>query len=1131
MTQLREELESLQRRLKWRLRLQVVLNSMLLVFLVSILLVVIDFQLRPELNLFRYLLSMAFWMSVLAVFGFWIVPIFFRKIGIVDIAFAVENSLGTETGELAAVLDLEGNLARNDGAGFDTGMLSKNILETELESPLRLRSALFTVKCLAVIVVATIVAVITPNSSLIAMNRISNPRSEQKWPRFTNLELYDSSFNKVSPGSVVSQVGRESTQFYAIDQNGDPPKEVLLEIRNGTQAVKQIQLQGVQKKLDGINTSTLFEFRLVPTPAEELQFRVIGGDDRSMPWTHLLQELKPSVISIACKISPPEYLGQNTSSIENWAGQLQVPAGTALTFALQLNRTVVEFQVQDQAGNVLYEQSGRTDRFEFPLQTPAESDDRLQYEVLVKTSIENAAKDWIRVKRLQIEPVLDQPPLVTLLQPVRERNVTPTAVIPIQAIANDDHRLKSFRIVVAAANESSLLAEDLSSQQEATINGKLTIELTQSQVGETINIFAEASDFNPDASLATSQAVRVNVVSSQTKASEINIGIQQLAREISSGFRQQQELKNSSTELLDSVQQNFNPRDLHDAMNRLEARQSLLLQRLGESDLQVQIRDLQAEILINQIENSAYDSALQLIQNSVQLQILPPQKKSVASIQSIQQLISPIKTTSLNEQLKAQVSAKLRQAIIEQEKAIQSSVELMKQLGQWIDTADIQLQWDLLLTDIHKISELLPEIARETISKSVQELSSKQLNSLEDAANLHQQFSTRSQKLLQQLKQSNDEHWRMLGDLFTEFEIVRQVQDSANAIQQNNILKAIEIDQNIIELFSEFERQLSKQDLNSRAELIQLLKMLQERLNRSTEAQSDLNQSWRNAGGGEQLKQDQLALQEEMRQLLLEIENLGISQVADLFAAYFSKVESLLNPPDKPEENFIDDHTQAIEEILAQLDMQLADSLKKLIKRDQKRVLEELKQVAEALGERQLVATKELKTLVTAIEESGRLSRRQRRELLEISKAEQELADALTPFQSQFEDEPAIRNSITVCIALSRRLGTEFELGEINATQLKSMQSIVFQLTRLTQIDSISDQSSETRPLQLSAETRERIQRLLQLQEELLREEEELLSQADSFPSPVEQSFIQRQRNIDLELKSLLKEIDSSQKE
>lgn len=1122
MPRLREELDSLQRRLKWRLRLQVVLNSILCVFLVSVILVATDYQLRPELTLFRFLFSLTFWTSVLAVTVFWIVPIFFRKVELVDIAFATEKALEIESGELAAVLDLERSRNRHKGNGFEIELLSKNILETELESPIRLRSVVFVSKCLAVIVILAVVGFVTPDSSIIAMNRIYNPHSEQKWPRFTNLKLYDSSLNKVVPGSVVSQVGRESTHFYAIDQNGDPPDEVLLEIRRDSQAVKQIQLQGVREKLSGINARTIFEFRLVPTLAEELQFRVIGGDDRSMPWTHLLQELKPSVRSIACQISPPEYLGQNTSSLENWAGQLQVPAGTALTFDLQLNRTVDEFQIQDQSGSVLLQQSGRTDRLEFPVQTPLDSDEELQYEVMVKTSSEETESKWIRVKRLQIDPVLDQPPLITLIQPAQERNVTPSAVIPIQAIAKDDYGLKSFRIVVAAADESSLLTENLDSQQEATINGELTIELTQSQVGDTINIFAEARDLNPDAPLVLSPPVRIHIVSQQAKAVEINTGIQRLAREISSGFTQQQELKNSSIELLDSVQQNANSKDVDDAVNRLEARQSQLIQGLGESVLQVQIQDLQAEILTNRIDNPAYDSALQLIQTSVQQKILPLGIKSLDSLQLAQELTSTIKTTSLNEQQRTQVSAKLRLAIDQQEGAIQSTVVLMKQLGRWIDTADIQLQWDLLLTDIHKISEPLPEIARKTISKSVQELSSKQLSSLEEAAKLHQQYSKRAFQLLKQLNRSNDEQWKMLGELFAQFEIVQQVQESANAIEQNNILKAIEIDQNVNELFSEFERQLSKQGLNSRTELIQLLKMLQERLNRSTEAQSDLSQKWRSNGGGEQLHKEQLELQDEMKQLLLEIENLGISQVADLFAVYFSKVDSLLNPPDKQEGNFIEDQTNAIEAILTEIDKQLLDSLKRLLKRDQKRILEELKHLAEEFLKRQLVATEELEILVKAIDEIGRLSRRQRRELLEISKIEKELSEALTPFQSQFEDEPAIQNSISTCIALSQQLGTEFELGSINSTQLESMQSITFQLTQLSQIDSVSEQPSETSPLQLSAETRERFQRLLQLQEELLREEKEILSQTDSLSTAVGESFIQRQKAIDRELKSLL---------
>lgn len=1117
MPELQNELESLQRKLAWRLGLQAVLDAILMTAFLIIPLGVIDHHFRPELSLIRYLLSIGFWGGLLTVIAFRLIPIWIRRPKLIDVAFAVEDSLSLEPGQVASLVYFEKKFSR--------GQLQP--VSCDDFRRIKLRSARFCCKLIIVIAFIAAALLLIPSSSLIAMSRIANPKSQAAWPQLTKLILLDQSLEEISPGRILFQYGQENSTFYVVDELGDPPEKILLQVRRGEQPLKVIQLSFIQMDVPSLGVTKVFEFRLVPDSAEDLQFRVVGGDDTAMAWTHLLKELRPAIQSLQCEIIPPAYLGAGSSLVENWSGRMRVPVGSELQFQLQLNRAVSEFRVENDSKQVVFEQLQKSDAIRFSIPNLPASAEQLQYELLVRVSSGTGGDDWLRVKRLLFEPVVDQAPNVKLLKPLTNRSVTVAAVVPIHANAKDDYALKSLRIVIDTEQEFSLDAEIAQAERQAEVTGELTIALTGAKAGDLVELYAAATDFNPEFQATVSDAISLAVVTQEEKLQEISDELKKAVQEISSQIGDMRRIKSVAQNCIAIIEQKNDTEAAREQVEELYDRQKQLVNRLSTSTIRQQIASLADELQINRISNAEIESALTTIENDYYKEIRRRSAQVLKEIELISRLINDVENAPLSAESQRRLRESLQALQAQQAETLDFANRLFNRLRNWIDTTDVELKWNLIRSDLSISLKALKSVLRETFSKSVNELRMQQRRELEAFASQHRELADQVENLQKLLSQNPQKEWQIVEELLVNAKPDQQLQFSANAILENNILKAIGIDQRVSELFSTIDTQRTEQQFKSRAELIEVLKAGQLKFYQLKSEQFDLNEKWRDQERHEEIGDSQTRLASSFNSLYEEVATLGIGKVSELFQSYDKIVKRLLVPPANIDVAYINDSVEQMEMVLNDIEAGFDNALQRLEERDRKQQFDDFVRVVK----QQLVAHQEASSAFQALVDlrlnSGRLSRRERRELLEIAGVEKQVSEKLKLFASLFQEGDQIQIVLQSCVRQSLLLAEKFEFGIVTDAEQVAMRTLTRQLVELAdaaaQIQSNSDKPMNEMPNALKS----RLATLLKLQEDLIREEEIFLLQSDTVQPQENAEFLDRQREIDAQLRELLSEFYS----
>ncbi|QDT34206.1 CCDC158 family protein [Thalassoglobus polymorphus] len=1130
MATLRDELESLRLRLKWYLKVRALLQTVLLISILVLGLGWLDYYFRPTHSIVRFLLSMLFWIGAASVVVLRLLPALFQKIQPLDVALALEKLEGTRSGELAAAVDFQASGDLDHSSSWKKELV-QNYLESQVSPSTKVRSRNLIVQSILLGFGLLFLSLYAMPTVVTAVTRVVWPASQAEWPRLTKLRVYDQQRNPVAPGATISLMGSTGSNFYVEDMIGEPPEDVILEIRRTSQPLKRIRLQNRQPQNSSESGRETFRFRLVPNQMETMQFRIVGGDDQSMDWMTLRKEIKPVVQSMICQIDPPEYLNAESTILENVSGPVPAPVGALLQFDLSMNRPVRELELRDLESNAVVSQVVNGSHLRFDLDVAEAEEGSLIYELFVRVGpdleVENSTgPGWQRVKRIRIEPLADLPPEVTVLAPQKDLRVTRDALVPYEATARDDYGLQDFSLKVEAKTPLSLAAEIQDGQLEATLTGTLDLRLLSVEEGDLIELSAVASDRSPEGVPVATSPIRMTVVSTQEKEQDLQALLEQASNELLAVYQTQQDILTETRQLTKESRDGEFTLEANEKLHLLQVRQQGVQETLRLRIQQGTLSAIASEIRVNQLDSQRVEELSSETTNAVGDLLDKEVSETMRSFQSLRTIGELARETETSEPARRRLLDELTRSMKLQGSVTTKLERILQTLDRWGSSADIRIQWKLIKSELRTVIEDLSAVDQLTISRAVSELDTEQVEQLRGFSKQHVALTVKLQGLRQQLEQSDSENWNEFKRELEEVQGEVQLQRAAEAVLGNKILRAIDIDRQLLQSFKNILLQDTLRQNQMEADL-ETYRAFEDELKTLAEQQSELHARWIRSEANEAIIQQQKKLTKKLQEMAERAEDIGLPQIDELLTDSISEVDSLLGAVADGESILQRTELEAIDENLEAAMNVVGERVRTLQDRDQSQLIRQLTLLAKELVEEQKSVIQEFAFIKEAVAANRRLTRSQRRQLLELAQVEQEIANKLTPFQESTGNLPVLNESLKSLIELLEVVAGRFkkndELPEVE-NDLATIQ------LRLAQLSGLSSDLTETSPGEANAglppEVRVQLTLLLQKQKELAEQEKILIDRGEIITEEMQSRFLARQREISKRLEEIFESIE-----
>jgi len=265
------------------------------------------------------------------------------------------------------------------------------------------------------------------------------------------------------------------------------------------------------RKLDGVT--------------QPLEVAFACGKARST-WLPIEVRLQPNVLAAALEVTPPPYMEIPVSRGPVDTNEISAPEGSAVTLELTSNRPLGSATLtftparNGSADPVPVETqadiSGHTATFHFT----ATRSGKLAAVIRDVRGTASAKPSELAFKALP-----DQPPVIDLISPPPLLLATPKSKIPIQAKASDDlglARVQLVRTLSGFRDRSQPVASGLAKTRDFDVKDSLDLAALGLEAGQTIELFLEASDYNPSLlGQGTSGIARIQIIEESDYAARI----------------------------------------------------------------------------------------------------------------------------------------------------------------------------------------------------------------------------------------------------------------------------------------------------------------------------------------------------------------------------------------------------------------------------------------------------------------------------------------------------------------------------------------------------------------------------------------------------------------------------------
>jgi hypothetical protein len=593
----------------------------------------------------------------------------------------------------------------------------------------------------------------------VAISRLLSPFSAQGWPKRVQIELVGQVPHRVPFGQRIP-IGMRLVR-------GDraSTKAVIL-YRYGTGAWQQ---ELMTRGDDGVYAASLDAN--IPKGAEQgmLQVRLQAGDD--------LRELDPITIlprlavrTVEATVVPPPYIAATPEPVRFnlAAGSALVPAGSQVSLRIAFNKPLDPAQpvalepirAEQAMPSIQWQASGNAEVL--GVWTAEQS---LRFHIRANDT-DGFSSSGIEEYDLIVRP--DQDPLIQIELPRRNEERTLEAMVPLQAVAEDDYGVRWVKLIVDRLGDKKHWELDLVADGQpgggatwtrlagagdrVRHRANYTWELAQLaeanlKPGDVLEFFLLAADnfalngktHDPVAS----GKLRIHIVSQQQLADAITNELRAISGRIS-------EIKNSqdrTREETAGLAEDTAPKPQLDAADRAVAERLAGQQGTAASQtrqIATKLEDVQTRLAENRSEAAELDQLAGDVKNTLNRTAEGPMKAAAGDLTAVQQ--DDRQTPQDRQQTLDQATERQQQASDD----LASALDRLSNIGDLQQTID---RIRAILEEQRKVSRQTREIGKNNIGKKPEQMSAEDREKLNEAAQEQDKLAERTNKALADMEQ------------------------------------------------------------------------------------------------------------------------------------------------------------------------------------------------------------------------------------------------------------------------------------------------------------------------------------------------------------------------------------------
>jgi|GEM_PF-5373757 len=761
----------------------------------------------------------------------WFVRPLLTSLSTATLAHAIEQRHPEWKDELSTAVEfLESGIDPRDGAApLQREAARRGLQRLAAErwpDVLDLRSVWTSLGGLVALLIVLLVVFLS-NSALAttALLRLADPFSVVPWPRDTALYVM------TGDGRILDETPLQIPQgdvslFYVADRRGEPPDEVEFQVRLSDDSIRTRPSRRTVIESADAPMLRCFETRLWGT-ADVTAIRARGGDDDRMPWLPIEVVAPPRVVRFDITLDPPAYTGLPQVTDSRRVGHVEALVGTRVTLVGTSSAELAEARLlQGDAAEPVTLPLGpdrRTFSYEFVVDTVGNTTYRLE---LVGTGGVTAANPI----SYAIRGIADQPPLVQIESPRSDVTVTPVGTVPVVVTGSDDFGLASVRLATSRAEDVGETSGETPGGTSINLlegdggTGSGLREFTGEQVWSPSDYSANAGDVFTLQATATDRSVanasspgqsrplRIAVVSFDEKREELQDRYESVNRGLQAAIDQQRDAQ----ETVDQLQQAWQDepdwsQEERDRLKRAARIQQAIAERLGaaQDGLAANVEKVLDELAANGLTGDSSLARLDGVAEELVELATGPAADAVARMAVLEKGLADDGRSAASRRA---IEKAFRETLQRQQNARSALEAIHDRLATLGRDEDLRQRFADLVDEQQQLLDQTAETARQTLSRSLEDLTDEQRTALDDLSRRQDELTGQLERWTAEATSQPESNSSAVGDALADVaeEITSQglsdqLKSAARELAANRVAQAVEGQRQAVELLRSLE--------------------------------------------------------------------------------------------------------------------------------------------------------------------------------------------------------------------------------------------------------------------------------------------------------------------------------------
>ena len=882
-----------------------------------------------------------------------------------------------------------------------------------------------------------------PLEAATALRRLTTPWGQIAWPRSTVLQLTYANGRPLEwdPRAGIGVVRGSVLSLRVTNRRGDLPDDLRLQVREpGQELPVETPLRAATN-----SDSRAPQFAAVELPArqDQLEFRVIGGDDQTLPWHHLAAVDPPRIAGIEMTVTPPAYSRQPRVSLPSGSTQVRGLIGSQVQTRVVADRPValVELRVGDKPPAAV---TLNADQQSWAVSLIIERPGVTQFSFIVRD-----AQGYSDPQSLQFElrAEVDALPEVALDEPAADLWVTPDAVVSLVGSATDDLGLTQLERVWQRGDSPAtqdVLQEFSDPPLQAAITATWELSPLQLAPGERIVFRLQARDACNlgEPHLGKSAPRSLMVVTPEAKQAELTTRVAELADQLREAVTQEERLATQTEELQTQLREvgRLQPAD-RDLLNRLQSDQRRLAGQLGNDvrGLGRRAELLRGEFPANRITDNEAEPQLQQLAeelNELTGSLFPSIDSELTESLKLLEEQSPT-APSEADQPHPSLEPLERVATLQKDAAAALATRL-KDLARWQSDRQLTHELQSLAAAQDQLNQETAELGAQTLSRALSELAPQQRADLNKLADRQRKLAddiaaTQSdfEELAEQLGSSDPDRSataQAVAEQLQQSQLSMRLRQAGDDLAANRLGAAGPAQEAAQETLQQLQQEWSADPAD---DVEQMRKQNEEATQLADAIENEVDElrkkaapdAWEQASATEKAEHAEQArqLRRRVQQLERELQRLQLKRGASAARRAAQRLQQAQQALAAGDGESGRAELEAAAEEIEQLQSEIARQNQELADRLAEEELERIVGTLQALKARQQGVVTETQRLEEARAATGRLTRGQIRSLQDLAKVELELQQLAEQSGQQLAEVQVAQTALqSVAKSLSR---------------------------------------------------------------------------------------------------------------